>query len=218
MSSAHATPDLALAERIGARDTAAFEQLMRQHNPRLFRVVRAILKDDAEAEDALQEAYIDAYRHIGEFEGRAQFGTWLTRIAINHALMRLRKRGRDSVVVSIDQLDGGDHDEHFTDRMTESPVSAALRTEMRTLLERCIDQLPIAFRTVFVMREIDEMSVEETAQCLSIPAATVRTRLFRARALLRNALARDMDLAARDVFSFDGPRCDRIVAAVLDRL
>ena len=214
--------DGVLAARIARDDHVAFETLMRRHNGRLFRVARAILKDAAEAEDALQDAYLDAYRHIGEFRGNAQVATWLTRIVINEALMRLRKRRRDRVVVPLGSPStaarGFEHEEAEVDTVdehTESPPSAALRGEIRRLLERKIDDLPLAFRTVFVMRDVDDMSVQETADCLSIPSATVRTRLFRARTLLREALARDLDAATLDVFGFAGERCDRIVTGVL---
>ena len=198
----------------------AFEALMRQHNGRLFRVARAILSDDADAEDALQDAYLDAYRHIGEFRGEAQLSTWLTRIVVNQALMRIRRRKRDGIVVPFQaepQVDGRPEDEVRDDK-TESPSAATLRGEIRRIIERRIDELPVDFRTVFVMREVEDMSVEETAVCLSIPAATVRTRLFRARALLRESLARDVDVATGDVYAFAGARCDRIVAYVLAHL
>lgn len=215
------TLDVDLAGRIARRDPAAFETLMRRHNGKLFRIARAILKDDAEAEDALQDAYLDAYRHIQEFRGGAQLVTWLTRIVINQALARLRKQKRDRVVVSFSSRpaeEGSGTQIDVPDERGESPTSATLRSEVRRMLERRIDQLPIAFRTVFVMREVEDMSVQETAECLNIPAATVRTRLFRARALLREGLARDMDTATVDVFRFAGERCDRIVAAVLRRI
>jgi RNA polymerase sigma-70 factor (ECF subfamily) len=193
---------------------------MRRYNGKLFRVARAILKDDAEAEDALQDAYLDAYRHIDEFRGEARLTTWLTRIVINQALMRLRKHKRDHVVVPFEDGRATEPDPaeaDVADERSESPPAATLRAEIRRALERRIDELPTAFRTVFVMREVEDMTVEETAECLSIPSATVRTRLFRARALLREALARDMDMATVDVFSFAGERCDRIVAGVLAR-
>jgi RNA polymerase sigma-70 factor, ECF subfamily len=212
--------DAELVGRIARHDQAAFEILMRRYNGKLFRVARAVLKDDAEAEDALQEAYLDAFRHIGEFRGEARLSTWLTRIVINQALIRLRKHRRDRVVVPFEdgcapETDPAEAD--VADEHTESPPDATLRAEVRRALERRIDELPMAFRTVFVMREVEDMTVEETAECLSIPPATVRTRLFRARALLREALARDMDMATVDVFSFAGERCDRIVAGVLAR-
>jgi RNA polymerase sigma-70 factor (ECF subfamily) len=212
--------DAELVARIARHDQAAFETLMRRYNGKLFRVARAILKDDAEAEDALQEAYLDAYRHIDEFRGEARLGTWLTRIVINQALMRLRKHRGDRVVVPFEDgraLEPDPAEADVADEHTESPPAATLRAEIRRALERRIDELPMAFRTVFVMREVEDMTVDETAECLSIPAATVRTRLFRARALLREALARDMDMATVDVFGFAGERCDRIVAGVLAR-
>jgi RNA polymerase sigma-70 factor, ECF subfamily len=211
--------DAELAARIARRDEAAFEALMRRYNGRLFRVARAILKDDAEAEDALQDAYLDAFRHISSFRGSAQLGTWLTRIVVNHALMRLRRQKGPRDVVSLDEWRDTrpGHEADMADDKSESPANAALRVEIRRLLERKIDELPLAFRMVFVMREVDDISAEDIASALSIPAATVRTRLFRARALLREALAREMDHAAIDVFGFDGARCDRIVATVLAR-
>jgi RNA polymerase sigma-70 factor, ECF subfamily len=212
--------DAVLADRMGKGDHAAFEAVMRRFNGRLFRVARAILRDDAEAEDALQDAYLDAYRHSAEFRGTAALGTWLTRIVINHALMRVRKQKRDRVVLPFSARDSqhpDPADTDVTDDRTESPQSAVLRAEIRRVIEQRLDELPVAFRTVFVMRDVEDMTVQETADCLGIPAATVRTRLFRARALLREALARDLDLAAIDVFSFAGERCDRIVAGALAR-
>jgi RNA polymerase sigma-70 factor (ECF subfamily) len=210
-----------LARRIARCDQVAFETLMRRHNGRLFRVARAILKDDAEAEDALQDAYLETYRHIGEFRGASRLGTWLTRIVVNQALMRLRKQKRDRVVVPFGDPATADSAPAETDvaaDTTESPSSAVIRSEIRRILERRIDELPVAFRAVFVMRDVEDMTVEETAECLAIPPATVRTRLFRARALLRAALARDLDTATLDVFGFAGARCDRIVAGVLARV
>jgi RNA polymerase sigma-70 factor (ECF subfamily) len=197
---------------------ADFERLMRRCNQRLFRVARAILKDDADAEDALQDAYVQAYRKLDGFRGEAEISTWLTRIVINQALMRVRSRTRDRNVVSITPRDEGSRELDVADANAELPSDTALRNEVRKVLERRIDELPGAFRTVFVMREVEEMTARETADALGIPEATVRTRLFRARALLREALDRDMDSARGGVFGFDGARCDRIVAAVLARL
>jgi RNA polymerase sigma factor (sigma-70 family) len=209
--------DMAMAQP--QHDHQAFEALMRQHNGRLFRVARAILNDDADAEDALQDAYLDAYRHMDDFRGDAQVSTWLTRIVVNRSLMTLRRRKRDGVVTPFQTEPADDRPEdEMRDDKSESPSAAALRVELRRILERRIDELPINYRTVFVMRDVEEMSVEETARCLSIPSATVRTRLFRARALLRESVARDVDMATGDVFAFAGARCDRIVAGVLARL
>jgi RNA polymerase sigma-70 factor, ECF subfamily len=210
-----------LIARINRHESGAFESLMRRYNGRLFRIARAILKNDAEAEDVLQDAYLDAYRNLAGFRGDSQLATWLVRIVANRALMRLRSQKRERVVVSINHRPGRSGDEpprDFPDDVSESPSTATLRAEVRRLLERRIDELPVAFRTVFVLREVEELTVEETAQCLGIPQATVRTRLFRARAALRESLARDMDVATSSVFAFAGDRCDRIVAAVLSRL
>jgi RNA polymerase sigma-70 factor (ECF subfamily) len=211
--------DEELVRNIRLGDEAAFETLMRRYNGRLFRVARAILNDDRDAEDALQDAYLDAFRNMGGFRGDAQLGTWLTRIVVNQALMRLRRRKRDRVVLPFNGRDGEDNEleTHVADRQTESASEGLLRAELRRLLERRIDELPVPFRAVFVMRDVEEMTVQETADSLSIPAATVRTRLFRARALLREALARDVDTATLNVFGFAGARCDRVVTAVLAR-
>nr|WP_229417079.1 RNA polymerase sigma factor [Massilia eburnea] len=192
-------------------DLAAFEQLMRRHNRALYRTARSIVKDDAEAEDVLQEAYILAFRGMENFRGESSLSTWLTRIVINEAIARSRKKIR---MADIIQLDG----EAAMDEHNEQPEQALLRREARRLIEQKIDGLPDAFRTVFVLRALEEMSVEETAACLDIPEATVRTRYFRARGLLREALSRELDIALEDAFAFDGARCDRIVANVLKRL
>ena len=216
-----ASDDAVLVARIVGGDLAAFEQLMRRHNTALFRAARAIVRDDADAEDVVQEAYIAAYRHLPEFRGEARLSTWLTRIVINQALARLRARRRDNVVALLDDRPPGgaepmeqamDEDPHA------SPEAGAMRAELRRLLEKKIDALPLAFRTAFILREVEEMTIEEAAECLAIPQATVRTRVFRARALLRESLAEEMDMATADVFAFAGARCDRIVARVLARV
>jgi RNA polymerase sigma-70 factor (ECF subfamily) len=212
--------DAELAGRIARDDRGAFASLMRQHNGALFRVARAILKDDADAEDILQEAYLAAYRNIADFRADAKLSTWLTRIVINQALMRLRSRRRDGIVFPFVDRNGHETDADdpvWLDEQGESPEQSATRADIRRLLERRIDHLPVAFRMVFVLREVEGRSVDETAACLSIPAATVRSRSFRARALLRESLARDLDAETGDVFSFGGERCDRVVAAVLAR-
>ena len=210
--------DTALALPI---DHTAFELLMRRYNTRLFRAARAILKDDAEAEDALQDAYLEAYRHIGEFRGEAQLSTWLTRIVITRALMRLRKEKRHRNVISIDSRETPDGDRleaDVRDDAAEPPAETVWRAELRKLIEQRVDELPLPFRTVFVLREIEDMTAAETADALRIPEATVRSRHFRARAMLRASIARDVDVASADAFSFDGARCDRIVGNVLARL
>jgi RNA polymerase sigma-70 factor (ECF subfamily) len=187
----------------------------------LYRAARSILKNEAEAEDAVQEAYLQAYRAIGDFRGDAKLSTWLVRITVNEAITRLHKHARRAEVI---RLEGDDlHDQHsaeesMNDSPPEVPERATLRAEMRKLLEARIDTLPEAFRSVFVLRALEEMSVEETATALGLNEATVRSRFFRARALLREWLSRDIDVAQGDAFSFAGARCDRITANVMARL
>jgi len=211
--------DLDVSKRVAAGDEAAFEALMRKNNRTLFRVARAILKDDAEAEDALQIAYLHAYQGIHGFRGQAKLSTWLTRIVVNEALMRARQRNRQAAVLPIDApAEGYDAIPEREDAADQRPDAAAMRAETRAMIERRIDALPEAFRTVFILRALEELSVEETAACLGIPEATVRTRFFRARSLLRESLAREIDLATSEAFSFAGERCDRIVGSVLNRI
>jgi len=211
--------DAELANRVAAGEPAAFEALMRRHNRALFRTARAILRDDSEAEDVLQEAYLQAYRGIGAFRGDAKLSTWLARIVANEALGRVRKRARRAEIVPLQPGASETEIEQVADQnMDETPERSAQRVEMRRLLEAQIDSLPEDYRVVFVMRAIEEMSVEETAEALEIPQATVRTRLFRARSLLREGLAAKIDLACEEAFTFAGERCDRIVARVMERL
>jgi RNA polymerase sigma-70 factor (ECF subfamily) len=211
--------DAELASRSAKGDTRAFEALMRRYNRTLFRTARAILRDDAEAEDALQEAYIQAYRALGTFRAEAKLSTWLARIVANEALMRLRKQTRRAEIVPMQSAASAEALEQVMDTdMDKAPETSVQRSELRRLLEAQIDALPEAYRTVFVLRAVEELSVEETGAVLDLPPATVRTRLFRARSLLREALAQKIDLACEDAFSFAGERCDRVVARVLARL
>ncbi|MGH8807881.1 MAG: RNA polymerase sigma factor [Noviherbaspirillum sp.] len=213
--------DSDIVRRVLAGDQGAFELLMRRYNRPLYRTARSILKDDAEAEDVLQESYLLAYRGLGKFRGESSLSTWLTRIVVNEAIARSRKTERRAQIIALDG-DGEWSNETANTNMNqatpEPPERAALRAEARRLLESKIDALPEAFRTVFVLRALEEMTVEETAHCLGIPEATVRTRFFRARGLLREALSRELDFALEEAFSFDGERCDRIVSSVLRRL
>ena len=214
-----ALTDVQVAERVAANDWQVLHDLMRKHNQMLYRTARSILKDDAEAEDAVQEAYLHAYRAMGSFRGDARLSTWLVRIVVNEAIGRVRKRERTARII---RMDGGVDDEGTNEDAygcaPDSPERDAMRAEARSLLERNIDALPDSFRTVFLLRGVEELTVEETAAALDIPEATVRTRYFRARSLLRESLARDLDLALEDAFAFAGERCDRIVAGVLARL
>jgi RNA polymerase sigma-70 factor (ECF subfamily) len=213
--------DPELARRVAGGDIAAFRLLMRRHNQTLYRTARSILRDDAEAEDAVQEAYLLAYRAMGGFRGDAKLSTWLVRIVVNEALGRKRKAARSAEIIRLDG-DAGSAIEsaevNMSDATPEQPEHEAMRAQTRRLLEKKVDELPDAFRAVFVLRAIEEMSVEETAAALDLPEATVRSRLFRARSLLRESLAREIDFAFEDAFSFAGDRCDRIVAGVLARL
>ncbi len=211
--------DAELARRVAGGENAAFEMLMRRHNRTLFRTARAILRDDAEAEDTLQEAYLQAYQAIGSFRGEAKLSTWFARIVANEALMRLRKRVRRAEIVPLQSSAAIENFNEIPDpSMQTSPESSAQRAETRRLLEAQIDALPDAYRTVFVLRAVEEMSVEETAAVLQIPEATVRSRFFRARSLLREGLAARIDLACEEAFAFAGARCDRIVANVMGRI
>lgn len=211
--------DLELAACAAGGDHRAFETIMRRHNRLLFRAARSILQNDEEAEDAVQDAYLQAFHALGSFRAEARLSTWLVRIAVNQALGRLRKRSAD--VISLDGV--MDAPKARTEAWMEQdpndrPEAAAARAELRKLIEARIDKLPEAFRPVFVLRAVEELTVEETAAALGIPEATVRTRFFRARSLLREGLSRDMDMAYEDAFSFDGERCDRIVECVLAKL
>jgi RNA polymerase sigma-70 factor (ECF subfamily) len=213
--------DAEIVRRISAGDHSAFELLMRRYNRALYRTARSILKDDAEAEDVLQDAYLLVYRGMDKFRGESSLSTWLTRIVVNEAIARTRKSNRRAEVIRLDgdtEWNNDAVDVNMSEATPEQPERAALRAEVRHLLEKKIDGLPDAFRTVFVLRALEEMTVEETSLCLGIPEATVRTRFFRARGLLREALSREIDFAFEGAFAFDGARCDRIVAGVLGRL
>jgi RNA polymerase sigma-70 factor (ECF subfamily) len=201
-----------LITRIGAGDARAMETIMRRHNRLLYRTARAILRDDAEAEEAVQDAYLKAFRSLEGFRRESKLSTWLVRIVTNEALMRRRRSIRSAEAIPINAA------EEDPVESREGPDRAAERGELRRLLESCVDRLPDDYRLVFVLRALEEWSVEETATALGIPEPTVRTRFFRARAQLREALAREIDLSLENAFGFDGARCDRVVAAVLSRL
>lgn len=213
-----ALSDEEVVERVRAGEHALYEVLMRRHNQRLYRAVRAILRDEAEVEDILQEAYLAAYRNLGGFQGRARFSTWLTRIAVNRALDR-RRRAR---VVAVDPLRdrAGQPREDAGPAVgdAEDPERQSARRELARLLEEAIDALPEPFRGVYVLRELEGMDTDETADALGLERSTVKTRLHRARAALRRRLEEDLGGAALDAFPFGAERCDRLVAAVLAAL
>ena len=215
-SPAQPRDELAIARRIAGGDRAQFTLLIRQYNRRLYRLARATLRDDAEAEDALQDAYLSAYHAMREFRGDAALSTWLSRLVLNECLGRIRRSNRRSRVVPL--VSSSEEMGLVAEEPSRRPERLVARAQIRELLEQKLDALPEAFRVVFVLRSVEELSVEETAAVLGIPAATVRSRYFRARGLLREALAQEIDLAERDLFEFGGSRCDRICARVLERL
>jgi len=201
--------DEEVVARVCAGDTEMFELLMRRYNQRLFRAVRAILHNDADAEDAVQQAYLNAYRHLAQFEGRARFSTWLTRIAVYEALTRRRRSG--------DRFGAHDDAEHVTQVVsaTLDPERQAYVVQLGALLEAALASLPDSYRRVFVLREVDGLNTAETAQQLRLSEGTVKTRLHRAKDLLQRKLH---DVTPATAFTFDGERCDRLVAAVMSSL
>lgn len=216
-----AMSDQDLAQRVTGGSEAAMRLMMRRHNQTLYRAARSILRDDAEAEDAVQEGYLAAFRSIASFRGDARLSTWLTRIVVNESLGRLRKTRRGAQVIPLDGDEGvalAVTETMMNQESPDQPEQEAIRAQSRRLIEAKIDKLPDAFRTVFVLRAVEEMSVDEVAASLAIPAATVRTRFFRARALLRESLASEADRAIASAFSFAGERCDRITERVMARL
>lgn len=211
--------DEALVALARTGDTHAFRAIMQRSNQRLFRVARAILGDDGDAEDAVQEAYLHAFRKLDGFRGEANVRTWLTSITVNEARGRLRKR---RPMVDLDTVEQSEVDRQILQFPTGSawsdPARDASSAEARRLLEREIDALPGPFRIVFVMREIEQFTTEQTAEALGLRIETVKTRLFRARRRLHTALAARVGSVLADAFSFDGARCDRITQSVIERM
>lgn len=214
---AHA-PEAELAARAGAGDGAAFEILMRRHNQLAFRTTRAILKNDAEAEDAAQDGWLKVWRALGGWRAESRFTTWLVRIMTNEALGRLRRTTAQVIPLEVAMVSKDrTTQEALSEAPHRSPEAELARDQARRLIETRIDLLPDAYRSVFMLRAVEEMSSSDVAEALGIPEATVRSRFFRARALLREVLAGEMDHALDEAFSFDGARCDRITARVLAR-
>lgn len=215
-----AMPDSMLVELVLCNDRCAFKQIMQRCNQRLFRVARGVVNDDIEAEDVVQEAYVHAYEKLATFRGEASLLTWLTRIVLNEAYGRLRRRHNtvDIAVVEAIQADGGRIIAFPSKFGNEDPAAGAARDQIRIVIERAIEKLPEAFRIVFVMREIEGCTVEETATSLQLRPETVKTRLHRARRQLRAALHESLTSALSDAFPFLGPRCDRMTNEVMKRL
>ena len=202
------SPDDAVVARVLAGDRASFEVLMRRHNQRLFRAARAVLRDESEAEDVVQDAWVRAYTHLRQFSGRASFATWLTRIAVHEAYARRRRRARH---------DSLDHTATLSTSI-RSPEDEVGARQVATALEAAIDALPLPYRLAFVLRDLQGLGTTETAACLDVPEATVKTRLHRARGLLRARLDATLDVSSAGVFAFAGRRCDRMVAAVMAKI
>lgn len=213
--------DSELVSRAGAGDASAFEAIMRRHNRLLFRTARGIVDDDAEAQDVVQEAYLQAFTALQSFRGDASLGTWLVRIAINVALSAQRKKGRQVQLDERAELANEPSPENemaFSTSASESPDALADRSEVRELLQDAIAGLPVIYRSVFILRAVEEVSVEETAFCLGVSADTVKTRFLRARVMLRDVLGVQMQSYAQSTFMFAGARCDAVVGNVLSKL
>jgi RNA polymerase sigma-70 factor (ECF subfamily) len=205
----HAPTDAAVIARVLAGDAGSFEVLMRRYNRRVYRAARAVLRDEGEAEDVVQDAWVRAYTHLRQFSGRASFATWLTRIAFHESLARRRYRVRHLPL-----------DEHAAalPAPTRPPEQEVGAQQVASALEAAIDALPAPYRMAFVLRDLEGLGTAEAAACLEVPEATVKTRLHRARALLRSRLDAMLDISVDGVYAFGGPRCDRVVAAVMARI
>jgi RNA polymerase sigma-70 factor (ECF subfamily) len=195
-----------------AGETVLFELLVRRYNQRIYRTVRSVVRDDSDAEDVMQQAYVNAYVHLHQFEGRASFSTWLTRIAINEALARVHPHGL-RVVDNVDEsiMDSFESTE-------PDPERQAATTELRGIVESEIAALPENYRCVVMLREVEGLSTAETAECLGVQEDVVKTRLYRARTILRDNLYRKAGLTFDGLFTFGQSRCDRTVASVMARV
>jgi len=207
-----------VVNRVLGGDTAMFELLMRRYNQLVYRAARAILREDTEAEDVMQEAYVRAYQNLRQFAGRSKFSTWICRIAINEALKR-RRRG--SLYQEPPMSDDEDRPMGQMDQFVSpapDPEQQASSEETRRLLENAIEALPEMYRTVFVLREVEDLDTQNTAQALDIAEDAVKTRLRRARVTLRKYLFARIGASRKEVFPFPAPRCDRVVTGVFKRL
>jgi len=213
-------PDADIVRRVRAGDTALFEVLMRRHNQRVYRVARAVVKDEADAEDVMQQAYINAFTHLAQFEERSQFSTWLTRIVLHEAFSRRRKTQRSELPGGLaSQVDGDGGD--LMDRLESpnaDPERQAYAQELTRVLEAAVDTLPETYRVVFMLRDIEGLSTSETGEGLGLGPEAVKTRLHRARAMIRRAVTAQIGEVAPGTFQFHAPRCDRVVATVLARI
>ncbi|HVN20033.1 MAG TPA: RNA polymerase sigma factor [Dongiaceae bacterium] len=202
--------------RVLAGETALYELLMRRHNQRLYRVARAILRDDAEAEDVMQDAYVRAYQNLASFEGRAKFSTWLTRIAVHEALARTRRRSRFQSLDSTDETHGDPMNTAVSS--SRSPEQESYDRELASVIEKAVLSLSDEYRLVFTLRDVEGMSTDETAQCLNLTPENVKVRLHRAHAKLRRELYTAVGATTARCFQFYAPRCDRVVNRVFEAL
>jgi RNA polymerase sigma-70 factor, ECF subfamily len=209
-------PDEEVVARVLAGETGMFEIVMRRHNQRLYRVARAILRNDGEAEDVMQDAYVRAYEHLGQFAGRAKFSTWLTRIAVHEAFARQRRGNRYQELEPTSEREGDPMDRFAS--LAQDPEQQASNAEIRRLLEEAIEKLPDAYRTIFVLRDVEDMSTTDAADILEITEDNVKVRLHRARALLRKSLYARAGMERKEAFNFHARRCDRVVNNVFERI
>lgn len=200
--------DAEIVRRVVSGDTALFEILVRRYNQRVYRAVRAVLRADEDVEDVMQQAYLSAFAHLGQFAERAQFSTWLIRIAVNEALARLRKRGRVAWEMEIPEMESS----------APSPEEQAQTSQIREVVEQELDALPPTYRTVLVLRDVEGLSTAETASALDVSEDVVKTRLHRARAMVRDGLARRAGQSLQEVYPFGNARCDRVTANVMELL
>lgn len=204
-----------IVARVKAGDTALYEIIMRRYNQRLYRVARGILRDDSEAEDVMQDAYVRAYQHLDQFAGIAPFSAWLTRIAVHEALRRLRLRNRN---VQLDEFGEDGEISMNTVETSLNPEQNASRAELGHLLEETLLDLPEQYRTVVMLRDVEELSTAETAEALELTEENVKVRLHRGRAMAREWLFARAGSKAKNAFPFMGERCDRVVQGVFARL
>jgi len=211
-----ALADEQVVERVRAGDTGLYELLMRRYNQRVYRVVRSVLLNDEEAEDVLQEAWVRGYEHLDQFKAASSFSTWVTKIALYEALARARKQKRWTALEGPEGEIMPDAQRRQAD--WETPESQAMRAQLGKMLQTVVDELPDAYRSVFVLRELEQLNTAETAECLGLSEEAVKTRLHRSRALLRRDLESRAGSAIADAYSFMGVRCDRSVKRVLERI
>jgi RNA polymerase sigma-70 factor (ECF subfamily) len=209
--------DSDIVQRVKAGDRALFEILMRRHNQQVYRAARAIVKDESEVEDVMQQAYINAYLHLDQFEERSQFSTWLTRIAVNEALGRRQKTTAARLITERLEEERGTVVDTFTSSQP-SPEHQAYARELQRVLEQAVDELPDTYRSVFMLRDIEGLSTSETGEGLGLGEEAVKTRLHRARAMIRRSVSSRIGAVAAGAFHFQAPRCDRVVAYVLEHL